>query len=269
MLTRHVGIPTAGAEINAYVAYPDGARPWPAIIVIHEIWGLVPHIEDVARRFAGAGYVALAPDLYSRSGLPVTPEEIGRAMTFMQTVPVAERADPQSVGRRAAELPADAREVVERALAWLQRQDRAQNVRDLQAVRDWLAAQADVDPRRIFSLGFCMGGGLSARLASSGVALSGCVIFYGEHPPVDEIANIRCPVLGLYGGDDHRITDGVPDLARAMAAAGKRFERYVYEGAPHAFFNDSRAATYRPDAAGDAWDRVLAFLASGGQGAAS
>ncbi len=66
--------------------------------MIHEIWGLVPHIEDVARRFAGAGYVALAPDLYSRSGLPVTPEEIGRAMAFMQTVPVAERARPDLGG---------------------------------------------------------------------------------------------------------------------------------------------------------------------------
>lgn len=262
MLTERVQISAEGAEIDAYLAVPDGPGPWPALIVIHEIWGLVPHIEDVARRFADAGYAALSPDLYSRGGTPVTPDEIGRAMAFMQTVPVEKRADAEAVGRRVAELPAGERDVVRRALAWLQTRDLGQNVADLRATLNWLAAQPFVDPRRICSLGFCMGGGLSGRLASSGAALAGCLVFYGEHPPADEIATIRCPMLGLYGGEDHRITDGVPELARAMAAAGKRFEYHVYEGAPHAFFNDTREATYRPEAARDAWARVLAFLAA-------
>jgi len=248
MRTERVRIPSEGAEIDAYLAVPDGPGPWPGIIVIHEIWGLVPHIEDVARRCADAGYVALAPDLYSRGGLPVTPEEIGRAMAFMQALPVTERADPEVVGRRVAELPAGDRDVVQRTLAWLRTRDLGQSVADL----------------RICSLGFCMGGGLSGRLATSGAALAGCVIFYGEHPPADEIANIRCPVLGLYGADDHRISDDVPDLARAMATAGTRFEHHVYAGAPHAFFNDTREATYRPEATRDAWARVLAFLAAAG-----
>jgi carboxymethylenebutenolidase len=264
MRTERVQIPAEGAEIDAYLAVPDGPGPWPGIIVIHEIWGLVPHIEDVARRFADAGYTALAPDLYSRGGLPVTPEEIGRAMAFMQAVPVEERADADAVGRHVAELPAGDRDVVQRALAWLQTRDLGGNVADLRAALGWLASQPFVDPRHICSLGFCMGGGLSARLAASGVDLAGAVVFYGEHPPADEIANIRCRMLGLYGGEDHRITDGVPELARAMAAAGKRFEYHVYAGAPHAFFNDTREATYRPEAARDAWARVLAFQAAAG-----
>jgi carboxymethylenebutenolidase len=264
MRTERVQIPAEGADIDAYLAVPDGPGPWPAFIVIHEIWGLVPHIEDVARRFAEAGFAALAPDLYSRGGLPVTPDEIARAMVFMQTVPVEKRADPVAVGSHLAELPAGDREVTGRALAWLQTRDLSQNVTDLRATLDWLTSQSFVDPRRISSLGFCMGGGLSARLAASGADLAGAVIFYGEHPPVDQIPNIRCRVLGLYGGEDHRITDGVPDLARAMAAAGKQFDYHVYAGAPHAFFNDTRAATYRPEAARDAWARVLTFQADVG-----
>ena len=264
MITRTVSIPAEGAHLHAYLAAPEGAGPWPALIVIHEIWGLVPHIEDVARRFAGAGYAALAPDLYSRGAMPVPPDAIGRAMGFMQTIPIEERRDPAAVARRVGALPDGDREVIERALDWLQNRDLGQNVRDLVAVRDWLAAQPFVDAGRVSSLGFCMGGALSARLASSGADLAGCVTFYGENPPLGEVANIRCPVLGLYGGADHRITDAVPELAHEMAAAGKSFDARVYDGAPHAFFNDSREATYRPDAARDAWERALAFLAAPG-----
>jgi carboxymethylenebutenolidase len=223
MKTERTSILGGGAEIGAYLALPDGDGPWPAIMVVHEIWGLVPHIEEVARRFAGAGYAALAPDVYSRSGMPEGFEDIGRA------------------------------------LAWVQARDRGRDVADLRVVLDWLASQPFVGARRVFALGFCMGGGLTARLASSGADLAGCVIFYGEDPPSDEIAKIRCPVLGLYGAEDHRITDGVPDLARAMAEAGKRFDYHVYDGAAHAFFNDTRE-TYRPRAAADAWNRVLRFL---------
>jgi carboxymethylenebutenolidase len=182
MITRTVSIPAEGAHLHAYLAAPEGAGPWPALIVIHEIWGLVPHIEDVARRFAGAGYAALAPDLYSRGAMPVPPDAIGRAMGFMQTIPIEERRDPAAVARRVGALPDGDREVIERALDWLQNRDLGQNVRDLVAVRDWLAAQPFVDAGRVSSLGFCMGGALSARLASSGADLAGCVTFYGENP---------------------------------------------------------------------------------------
>jgi len=105
-----------------------------------------------------------------------------------------------------------------------------------------------------------MGGALAALLAAEEPALSAAVIFYGASPPAERAAAIACPVLGLYGGDDPRITAGVPDFAEAMWRAGRRFEHRVYPATPHAFFNDTRP-TYRAEAARDAWARTLAFLA--------
>ena len=259
LIEEHLTYPGDGASLKAFLARPAGAEPFPAVIVIHEIWGLDAHIEEVARRFAREGFAALAPDLYSRGGMPVSTEEIGAAMRFTQTLPPAARTNPQAMQAKMSELPDAERATIARTMQWLQTRDLSQNVVDLQAARQWLANQPFIRADRIAALGFCMGGGLSARLAATGAALSTCVIFYGENPPADQIANIRCPVLGLYGGDDHRITDGIPALAETMQRAGKSFEHYVYPGAPHAFFNDTRA-TYRPEAAADAWQRVLAFL---------
>ena len=105
-----------------------------------------------------------------------------------------------------------------------------------------------------------MGGALSVRLAAAGAPLAACVIFYGAAPPFERIPHIRCPVLGLYGGEDRGITDGVPSFAEEMQKAGKSFEYHVYPGAAHAFFNDTRAEVYREDAAKDAWQRTLSFF---------
>jgi carboxymethylenebutenolidase len=263
--TESVTFPSGDGQLRGYFARPSGEARAPAVIVIHEIWGLAPHIEDVARRFAREGYAALAPDLYSRGGLPVEMSEIAAAMSFMQTLRPEARADPAAVQSRLSELPEADRASIARTMQWLQKRDLSQSVIDLQAALRWLSQQPTVNARRIGSLGFCMGGGLSARLAASGAPLAACVIFYGESPAVDQVANIRCPVLGLYGAEDRRITDGVPSFGEAMRAAGKAFEYHVYPGAPHAFFNDTRA-TYRPEAARDAWDRVLRFFDEGLRG---
>jgi carboxymethylenebutenolidase len=254
-----MSFPSGAAQIHGYVARPSRSARAPAIIVIHEIWGLVPHTEDVARRFAREGYVALAPDLYSRGGLPVTPEQIGAAMQWMQTLPPQARANPSAVQASLSELPETERATIARTMQWLQTRDMSQSLADLHAAFQWLAQQSYVRADRIASLGFCMGGGLSAKLAASGAPLAACVIFYGENPPLDQASNIRGPGLGLYGGEDHRITDAVPAFAEAMQRAGKAFEVQVYPGALHAFFNDTRA-TFHPAAARDAWARVLAFF---------
>jgi carboxymethylenebutenolidase len=178
----------------------------------------------------------------------------------MQTLPPKERANPSAMQARLGELPEAERMSIARTMQWLQTRDLSQNVADLQAAMQWLSQQPYARADRVAALGFCMGGGLSAKLAASGVPLAACVIFYGENPPLDQVSNIRCPVLGLYGGEDHRITDTVPALADAMQRAGKAFEHHVYPGAFHAFFNDTRA-TYHAEAARDAWARVLAFFA--------
>ena len=259
VIEEQIEYASGGAQLRGYVARPSRAARAPAVSVIHEIWGLAQHIEDVARRFAREGYAALAPDLYSRGGLPVTPEQIGAAMQWMQTLPPQARANPSAVQQKLGELPEQERTVIARTMQWLQTRDLSQNVADLQAALQWLAAQPYARADRTASLGFCMGGGLSAKLAASGAPLAACVIFYGENPPSEQIPNIRCPVLGLYGGEDHRITDNVPAFAEAMQRAGKSFEHHVYPGAVHAFFNDTRA-TYHPDAARDSWTRVLAFF---------
>ncbi len=111
------------------------------------------------------------------------------------------------------------------------------------------------------AIGFCLGGSLVGRLACDEARLGAAVIFYGSPPPHDAWAGGHCPVLGLYGVEDHAITDAVPALADAIAAAGRRFDYHVYPDAPHAFFNDTRSA-FRVDATRDAWVRTLEFLST-------
>ena len=112
---------------------------------------------------------------------------------------------------------------------------------------------------KLGSVGFCLGGTLSALLACRDPELGAAVIFYGSPPAVEELANIRCPVLGFYGGKDQRITSHVPAFVEAMVAARQRFEHVVYPEAGHAFFNDNRPS-YDVAAARDAFARTLAFF---------
>jgi len=112
---------------------------------------------------------------------------------------------------------------------------------------------------KVASVGYCMGGGLSARLACADPKLAAAVIYYGNAPGADAIANIACPVLGFYGGLDARVNAGIADLVSAMAKHQKRFEHHVYEGAAHAFFNDTRPS-YNAQASRDAFARTLEFL---------
>jgi len=111
----------------------------------------------------------------------------------------------------------------------------------------------------VASVGFCMGGGLSALLACEDPELDAAAIFYGSAPPLEKVPAIRCPVTGFYGGLDLRINAGLPAFAKAMAEAGREFTYRVYDGAPHAFFNDTRPS-YDVGAARDAYARLLEFL---------
>jgi len=260
VIGEHITYDTRGVDRPAYLARAEGRGRLPGVLVIHEIFGLTPHIEDVARRFADAGYVALAPDLFVLGGRPVSNAELEFAMRFMRNVPREVWQDQSAAEAKLADRPKSDRDATLKGLEWRVRRDMDAHTPDMMAAVEWLARQPYVDPNLIGCVGFCMGGALSIRLAAAGAPLAACVIFYGNNPPLDRVAAIRCPVLGLYGGDDHRITDDVPAFAEAMAAANKLFEYHVYLGAGHAFFNDSRPETYRPDAARDAWPRVLAFF---------
>ena len=251
-------------KIKAYVASPNSETgKLPAVIVVHEIFGLDAHIEDVARRFAAEGYVALAPDLYSKPGMPVTPQEIEKGMGFMMSLPPSEMRNHEYVAARIQELPKDDGEVVGKAMRWLTGRNLDEHVPDLKAGFEWVARNGSVDKNRIFAIGFCMGGTLVGRLAAEGTELAGASIFYGENPAAEKIARIKCPVLGIYGGEDHRITDKVPELEKLMKENGKSFRYRIFPGAYHAFFNDTRKM-YNKEAAADAWREVLGFFGKEG-----
>ncbi len=261
IIEEHMIYKSGNAGIKAYIARPAGKSRMPAVIVIHEIFGVDGHMEEVARRFAKQGYVALAPDLFSRPGTPVTMDDIKKGMAFMMSIPMEKQRDQSVMQAELAKLPQSERNSISKTMAWLMTRDYTDNVTDLKSAFNWLKSQDYVDQSKIFSLGFCMGGTLSGRLAAEGTALAGSVIFYGENPPADKIKNIECPVLGLYGAEDHRITDAVPSLESEMKKSGKKFDYKIYNGAYHAFFNDTRPH-YNKEAAADAWKRVIKFFSS-------
>ncbi len=229
--------------LSAYRAAPAGT-PRGGIILIHEIWGLVPHITDVADRFAAEGYVVLAPDLLS--GVGVTPAVGGELQALL--------ADPDE-SRRASAQPR-----MREAMAPIRAPEfAAYVVAELRKTVDALADEPGVDGR-IAVVGFCFGGTYSFALAASDDRVRAAVPFYGTAPAPDRIAEIGCPVLALYGAHDPALIDALPAVRTSMADAGVDFTDHVYPDAAHAFFNDT-GSRYRPAEAADAWARTLAFLA--------
>ncbi len=249
--------------LQAYLSRPPEAGPRPAIVVIHEIYGLTPHIQDVADRLAAEGYVALAPDLFSRPEIArvINPGVIDIYFRIRAAVPPERQADSAAfIQEEISRLPPDQRQAVEKAAplllgGW----PRESFARDLVRAVEYLAALPFVIPEKIASVGFCFGGSRSFDLACQ-APLAACVVFYGDNPsPIDLVANIPCPVLGLYGAEDKRINSHLDETARAMALYKKDFEMRIYPGAGHAFFNDTRPQVYREHAAREAWERVLRF----------
>ena len=228
--------------VSVYRADPQGA-PRGALIVIHEIWGLVDHIKNVADRYAAEGYLVMAPDLLSDAG--VTPETGAELFEMMYD------ADEQ---RRTVNQP----KLREAFAASRAPEFAAGAIAKLTAVVDALEKENGVDGR-IGVLGFCFGGSYSFSLAESDPRVKAAVPFYGSAEP-GEVASIHCPVLAFYGQQDARLIDALPALEKAMKDAGVDFEAKVYPEAGHAFFNDTNPNSFDPAAAGDAWSRSLEFL---------
>ncbi|MBM2810107.1 MAG: hypothetical protein HW416_866 [Chloroflexi bacterium] len=253
IVTDEVRYDSPSGGLNAYLAQPAEGGPFPALVVIHEFTGMIPYVQDVTRRFAREGYLALAPDLYSND--PVRPT---LTMEDMEDgAEIVREPDPEAALHH---FPAERREAIKRAIEWRANRDGKMWVPDLLAAVDYLKARPDVVEDAVGSIGFCLGGRMSGTMAAYGADLAACVIFYGPVPPLDKVPNIKCPVQGHYGGADHTgCTDKVPQLAEAMKANGKSFEYFIYEGAPHAFHNDTRNS-YTPDVAKKSWDTALKFL---------
>jgi carboxymethylenebutenolidase len=213
----------AGGAISCYVARPKAApERRPAVIVIHENRGLNPHIEDVARRAAQAGFLAIAPDALSGAG--GTP------------------ADEDEARRLIGALPR------ETSLAIY-----------LAAVK--YAAAHPHATGKVGCFGFCWGGGMAGRLAANSPELAASVIFYGMPPAPEEASRVRVPIMMHYAGRDERINAAVPAFDAALRAAGARFEMHMYPDTDHAFHNDTNAARYNEVAAKLAWRRTIEFLA--------
>ncbi len=210
-------------KLSGYLSKPLKKGKYPAILVIHENRGLNEHTRDVARRFAAAGFVALASDALSRKG-----------------------------GTASFETPEKARE----AFSSL---NMTEVMSDLNAGLNFLNSHKNVKKGQLASIGFCWGGARSFKLATEQNDLKAAVVFYGTAPSEEELAKVHVPVLGIYGSEDERITSKVPEVAAAMKKYKKEYEYKIYEGAQHAFFNDT-GNRYDAEAAKDAWARTLAFL---------
>lgn len=230
-------------DIAVYRAEPTGA-PRGAVIVIHEIWGLVDQIKGVADRWAAEGYLAIAPDIMTHVG--ITPE-VGEELSLAAKHPdEAVRTELQPRLREAL-TPIRQPEYARWALG------------RLTAVLDELEEVPGI-AGRIAVTGFCFGGTYSFALAAEDDRVAAAVPFYGTAPDLERIQDISCPVLALYGELDPPIIEKLPEVRAAMAAADIDFTEVVYPGALHAFFNETNARTYHPEFAADAWARATAFV---------
>lgn len=221
LTTGRVEYEAGGSKITGYLARPKGGQKHPAVIVIHENRGLNPHIEDVARRLAVEGFLALAPDLLSPLG--GTPPDPDKAVELIGKLDAAE-----TIARLAATVP-------------------------------FLAKHAE-STGAVGVVGFCWGGGMANRLAAAGTALGAGVPYYGTQLPAADVPKISAPLLLHYASLDQRINAGIADYEAALKANNKTYELHMYEGANHAFNNDTNAARYNKEAATLAWSRTVSFL---------
>ncbi len=253
---------TSEDSISAHLAYPEGNGKYPGIVLIHEIFGLDDHTKKVADRLAAEGYVVLAPHLFSSKKLSsvLTPSNISSTMKFMMSIPVDKQRDPKYREEMLSKLEPSEKEAVNNTNQILFVSRPVDLLTEyLSSGVDYLNSLENVNGK-IGSAGFCFGGGMSINLGCTGKT-DACVIFYGENPsPIDKIKNVKGAIMGLYGGEDHRINSGLGDLVKAMVEYKKPFTLKVFPGAHHAFFNDTRPQTYNKKAADEAWVMLLDFF---------
>jgi carboxymethylenebutenolidase len=202
-----VSIKQGGRSVESMVAHPQTRDKAPAMVVIHEIFGLTDWVENVTDEFAGAGYIAVAPDLLSG----MAPNG-GRTKDF----PPAEGAGFGAAGEAIMKLPPD------------------QVTADLKAVVDYCKGLSTCNGK-VCVVGFSWGGSQSFRLATNCKDLSAAFVFYGGGPAAEAIPSVQAPVYGFYGGTDARVNASIPQTQEQMKAAGKFFDPVTYEGAAHGF----------------------------------
>jgi carboxymethylenebutenolidase len=221
LFTEYISYPGVPAEMKAYVARPKEEKKYAAVIIIHENRGLNAHIEDVARRAANAGYLAIAPNALAPLG--GTPENADEARTKFQLL-----------------KPED-------------------NLKNFMNVFDYLPSRKDYNGIA-GCVGFCWGGAMSNNLAVNIPSLKAAVPFYGRQPAAEDVPKIKAALQLHYGGLDEGVNKGIPAYEEALKNNKINYELYVYEGAQHAFHNDTAPTRYNEAAAKLAWQRMIEFF---------
>jgi carboxymethylenebutenolidase len=221
-----VPVPGSDVKLHTWVVYPERADKAPIVIVIHEIFGMTDWVRSATDQLAAEGYIAIAPDLLSGYG----PNGGGTESLGDNVGTMFRKLTPDEQARR------------------------------LDAVRDYALALPAAN-NKVACIGFCWGGGASFAYATHQPTLKAAIVFYGTPPAKDAIAKIGCPVLGLYGGDDGRITLTVDATSKSMAELNKVYQPHVYAGAGHGFMRQQTARNgANLKAAQQGWSEAIAFL---------
>jgi carboxymethylenebutenolidase len=220
LYVENIKYPGETGGVLAHYARPKGDEKLPGVVVISEIWGLVPHIEEVARRVALEGFLAIAPDPLSPLG--GTPDDVDEARTLMREL------------------------------------DSQKTTKNFVAAVNYLKTHPQ-STGKVGVTGFCWGGGVTNQVAVNSPDVRAAVPFYGRQPAPEDVPKIKASLLIHYAGDDERINAGIPAFEAALKEASVDYKIYMYEGAGHAFFNDT-GSRYNEGAAKLAWERTKAFF---------
>jgi carboxymethylenebutenolidase len=222
LVTQMIKYPAPKTEMNAFLAHPNKAGKFPAVVVIHENRGLQPHIQDVARRFAQEGFLSLAPDALTPVG--GTPEN-----------------DQAAASERIRSL------------------DSEDTINNMVAAVKYLKTHP-LSTGKVGCTGFCWGGAMTNQVAVNSPDLDAAVPYYGRQPATEDVAKIKAPLMAHYAGNDPGINAGIEAFEAELKKQRKDYQIFIYEGAAHAFNNDSNPERYNAEAAKLAWGRTISFF---------
>lgn len=223
LITEDINYPGDGSSMKAYLARPKAPGKYGSVVVVHENRGLNPHIKDITRRIAKAGFIVLAPDALSPFG--GTPENVDEARALFSKI----------------ESP--------------------KNINNFLNAFDYLKSRPESNGKT-GCVGFCWGGALVNRLAVNSPSILAAVAYYGGQPPAADVPKIKAKMLLHYAGLDTRVNAGIPEYEAALKAAGVNYQLYIYEDVQHAFNNDTGGERYNAEAAKLAWGRTIDLFKS-------
>jgi carboxymethylenebutenolidase len=221
IVSEFIKYPAETGDMRAFLARPKKGKKFPAVIVIHENRGLVPHIQDVTRRMAKEGFLTIAPDALSPLG--GTPEDIS------------------NVGEMFKKLNSE------------------QTTKNFVAAVKYLKTHP-LSNGKVGCTGFCWGGAMTNQVAVNAPDLNAAVPYYGRQPAAEDVEKIKAPIMAHYAGNDAGINAGIPAFEEALKKYNKEYQIFMYEGASHAFNNDSNPERYNEQAAKLAWGRTVGFF---------